>query len=164
MVSLSIFALRDVMRTVQKEFRTPFNSTSHTTPSTLADIQIILDYLESQYIQTHSPSRVNNDEATEARDLIHTGSDYPNQANAYRNFRYQEYTTQNLGISTADPSETNSEDDKSDDDEDDVENDHVELNGEVTFDDLLHDHEEYPDGDQGVDYFAMMSEMLEELS
>ena len=57
MVSVSIFALRDVIRKVQKEYMTPFNSKSHTSPSTAKDLQTLCDYLKNQQIQSYFPNR-----------------------------------------------------------------------------------------------------------
>lgn len=89
MVSVSIFALRDVIRKVQSEFQTPFNSVNHTSPSTATDIQVLCDYLESQCIQTYWPEREHGDDTMEARDLITVGSEYANKPAAFRNFVYQ---------------------------------------------------------------------------
>jgi hypothetical protein len=46
MISVSIFALRDVIRRVQLEYKIPHNSKSHSNPSTAKDIRAIRDYLE----------------------------------------------------------------------------------------------------------------------
>ena len=78
MVSVSIFALCDVIRKVQSEFQTPFNSINHTSPSTATDIQVLCDYLESQCIQTYWPEREHGNDTMEAHDLIAVGSEYAN--------------------------------------------------------------------------------------
>jgi hypothetical protein len=87
MVSVSIFALWEVIRQVQTHFKTPRNSNSHTSPSTEADVQIICDYLMANTIQSYTPSRLNNEWATPSRDPMVTGAVYATTTPAYRNFR-----------------------------------------------------------------------------
>ena len=89
---------------MQKEFVTPFNSISHTSPPAETDIKILCDYLEAQRLQTYHPERENNSSATEARDLIQGGSDYANTPSAYRNFTYTKYDYKNEGLPEAAPS------------------------------------------------------------
>ncbi|KAF8806609.1 hypothetical protein BYT27DRAFT_7224360 [Phlegmacium glaucopus] len=78
MVSVCIFALRDVIFKMQKY-------TSHTSPSTETDIKILCDYLEAQHLQTYYPECENNSSATKAQDLIQVGSEYANTSSAFQN-------------------------------------------------------------------------------
>lgn len=161
MVSVCIFALRDVIRKMQKEFVTPFNSISHTSPSTETDIKTIRNYLETQRLQTYHPERENNSSATESRDLIEAGSEYANTPSAFRNFTHTGYSYHNHGVPEAAPSlETNDDEDMGDDG-----NDYCELDGDeaVDFEDLLLDEEEFPLGSDVGDYLAMVHEVIDEL-
>jgi hypothetical protein len=83
MVSVCIFALRDVIRKMQKEFVTPFNGILHTSLSTETDIKIIRDYIEALCLQTYQLERENNSYAIEGRDLIQLGSGYSNMPSAF---------------------------------------------------------------------------------
>lgn len=85
--SVSIFALQEVIRQVKTHFKTPCNSNSHTSPSTEADVQIILDCLMANMIQSYTPSRLNNKWATPSWDLMVTGAVYAMTAPAYHNFQ-----------------------------------------------------------------------------
>jgi len=159
MVSVSIFALRDVIRTVQKEFQTPFNSGSHTSPSTEADIQVLRHYLESLNLQSYHPERENNDAATEVRDLIAVGSEYANKPAAFRNFTYTKSVMINHGLSEAAPRAALDTQDLTEEDttfDYDVGSDLM-----VEFDDLALDEDEYPGSG---DYVAMIHEVIDELS
>lgn len=176
MVSVSIFALRDVMKQVHGEFQTPFNSTSHTSPSTEFDIQVLLEYLEAQSIQTYFPDRENNSDSQESRDLLQSGSKYSNKASTYQTFLYSKVKTSfrpsesvpsNPDPTTAvvDDADTCEDDEaanvESEDDEEDEDED-TRLHAE--FEDLLLDQEEYPIGSNGRDYVAAMQEIVTELS
>ena len=101
MVSMSIFALCDVICTIQKEFQTPFNSGLHTSPLTKTDIQVLCHYLELKNLQTYHPERENNDAVTEVRDLIAIGSEYANKPAAFQNFTYTKFPMINHGLSEA---------------------------------------------------------------
>jgi len=83
MISVSIFALRDVIRQVQQNFKTPYNGKTHTSPSTVADISVVCNYLKTHKLQEYTPDRENNDLATPARDLMVTGAAYANTAGAF---------------------------------------------------------------------------------
>ena len=115
MVSVCIFSLREVIRKMQKEFVTPFNSTSHISPPTEADIKVLRDYLEALCLQTYHPERENNSSATEARDLIQGGSEYANTPSAHRNFTYTKYIYKNGGLPEAAPSSPRPENDLGED-------------------------------------------------
>ena len=86
MVSVSIFALRDVIRQVQTNFKTPHNGQSHTSPAIDADIALIRAYLKEQSIQTYTPQRRHNEMTLPARDLMATGATYATTSKAYCNF------------------------------------------------------------------------------
>jgi hypothetical protein len=100
MVSVSIFALRDVIRTVQKEYMAPFNSKSHTSPSTATDLQLLCDYLRKHLIQSYFPNHENNSDSVEARDLIQGGAAYADKPTAFQKFKHAKYNLKNLGVVT----------------------------------------------------------------
>lgn len=87
MVSVCIFTLRDVIRIMQKNFKTPHNGQSHTSPSCEKDIKKVIEYLELNTIQTYTPNQKGNDQAEPVRDLLADGLNYANTATAFRNFR-----------------------------------------------------------------------------
>ena len=162
MVSVSIFALRDVIRKVQSEFQTPFNSINHTSPSTTTDIQVLRDYLQSQHIQTYWPERENGDDIMEARDLIAVGSEYANKPAAFRNFTYTKVNATNGGVpevAVPDDHETQASNLEGDEDVYDFGSE----NG-LEFDDLSLDDEEFPLGSNAEDYISMVHEVVDELS
>lgn len=164
MVSVSIFALRDVIRKVQKEYMTPFNSKSHTSPSTAKDLQMLCDYLKNQQIQTCFPTRENNSDSIEARDLIQAGAAYANKPMAFQNFKHVKYNLKNLGIPDSTP-ESNSEV------EGEVgglsvvtEDSDIDLGSEsrTELDDLLLDEDEYPLQSDLGDYIATVENIIDE--
>jgi hypothetical protein len=158
MVSVSIFALRDVICTVQKEFQTPFNSGSHTSPLTETDIQVLRHYLESQNLQSYHPDRENNDAAIEVQDIA-VGSEYANKPAAFRNFTYTKFPMISHGLSEAAPPAALDTQELTQDDtafDYDVGSDLM-----VEFDDLTLDEDEYSGSG---DYVAMIHEVIDELS
>jgi len=160
MASMCIFALRDVIRKVQKEFQTPYNSNSHTSPSTETDIKVIREYLEAQHIQSYHPTCQNNEYATEAHDLIEIGSEYANTLSAFRNFIHTKYEFTNLGIpegATIHNTETSRDYENDDQDE-------INLGANIELDDLVIDDDEFPPGTELGDYVGMMHEVIDELS
>lgn len=162
MVSVSIFALRDVIRKVQSEFQTPFNSINHTSPSTATDIQALRDYLESQRIQTYWPEREHGDDIMEARDLMAVGSEYANKPAAFRNFTYTKISVKNGGVpEAAVPYDHDPEGSEIRGDEDEY--DFCSEKG-LEFDDLSLDDEEFPLGTNAEDYISMVHEVVDELS
>jgi hypothetical protein len=165
MVSVCIFVLRDVIRKMQQEFQTPFNSSSHTSPSTENDIKTLRDYLEAQGLQTYNPQRKNNTSAMEARDLIQAGSQYANTPSTFRNFRYTKFNIKNYGLLEATPPQS-TEVDADMDGVDNPEDDYCELDGNegVDFEDLLLDEDEFPLGSDVGDYIATVHEVIDELS
>jgi len=170
MVTVSIFALRDVIRKVQTEFLTPFNSKAHTTPSADADIKILCDYLEEQKIQTLFPARKDNDRAVEARDLMATGAEYANKPSAFRNFRYTKMPAVNHGLpeglhEAVRPAAEDPGEDNEDLDEDDGAHD-MGYNGQESMlsqEDIELDDEEYPAGTNLDTFIEMAHEIGDEL-
>lgn len=167
MVSVCIFVLRDLIRKMQQEFQTPFNSFAHSSPSTEKDIKTLCDYLEVQHLQTYDPQRESNTSATEARDLIQTGSEYVNTPTAFRNFKYTKFNIKNHGLLEATPSQST----EIDADVDNVEHLQVEYdfcemddNEAVDFEDLLLDEDKFPLGSDIGDYLATVHEVIDELS
>lgn len=170
MVSVSIFALRDVIRKVQTEYQTPFNSTSHTSPSTTADIEQLCQYLQAQNLQTYTPTRENNEAASPVRDLLATGAEYANKPSAFRNFRYARRSAKyKTPAEVVDPEEDQCDDEGADCDlghngrnslfAEDVEHDGNDF--PYTYDD-----DEYPavGGTDIADFVAMTREIVEELT
>ncbi|KAF8165833.1 hypothetical protein B0H34DRAFT_794172 [Crassisporium funariophilum] len=163
MVSVSIFALWDVIRKMQKEFGTPFNSTAHTSPATDDDIKTVCEYLKTHNIQSYVPTRHFNDKATEARDLLKAGAAYADRPSAFRNFTFTHFKTTNHGIQRESPEP--GEDDEEDVDVDgDTQGDTLDVIDpgselDADLDDLLLDDEEFPLGIMGDD-FSMVSEII----
>ena len=144
MVSISIFALRDVIRQVQINFKTPFNGKSHTSPAIDADISVIQAYLEEQEIQTYTPQRRNNEMTVPSRDLMAAGATYATTSKAYRNFysdnRKAHYRTSQQPIPTEHVHE--------DIDEEDLSPSAFDYGEDIVIDmmDLAMDVEEFPEG------------------
>ncbi|KDR67870.1 hypothetical protein GALMADRAFT_105505 [Galerina marginata CBS 339.88] len=161
MVSVCIFSLRDVIRKMQNEFVTPFNSTSHTSPSMQVDIQVVRDYLEALRLQVYYPERENNSSATEGRDLMQTGSGYANTPSAFRNFTHTKYSYENHGVPEAAPLAPQPE--TNDDNEEAEEDYEIDGRNAVDFEDLLLDEDEFPMGSDVGDYLAMVHEVIDEL-
>ncbi|KAF9475260.1 hypothetical protein BDN70DRAFT_915054 [Pholiota conissans] len=137
---------------VQQEFSTPFNSNSHTSPSMTTDVKVLCDYLQAQQLQEFQPTRENNDDAMEARDLIQAGATYANRPTAFRNFTYTKFKTR-INVADADNTEcvqqVSSVDELIDEliDSDDGPDFPQYLhpgNLAANFDELLHDEDEYP--------------------
>lgn len=165
MISVSIFALRDVIRKVQSEYQTPFNSISHTSPSAETDIKTLRSYLEHQKLQTYFPECENNQHAMEARDLMAVGAEYANKPAAFKNFTYTKYKTTNNGLSEAAPAAKDvGEDDAMLVDEDEVADFDLGSNPALEVDDLVLDDDEYPLGTDINDYIARTREIIEQLS
>ena len=159
MVTVSIFTLRDVIRRVQGQYKTPANSNHHTSPSTAEDLKDICDYLEQHKLQTFVPQRQHNKYAREARDLMAEGAAYANKANAFRNFQQDLRKATNKGAAEAAPhSDTESEDD------DEYANPDIGGAPDIDIDDLAMDEEEFPLGTDPSRFVAMAQEVIDELS
>ena len=162
MVSVSIFALCDVIQKVQSEFQTPFNSINHTSPSTTMDIQVLLDYLKSQCIQTYWLEHEHGDDIMEARDLMAVGSEYPNKPAAFWNFTYTKINATNSGVPEVEVS--HDPEAESSDLEDDADEYDFGFEKGLEFDDLSLDDEEFPLGTNMEDYISMVHKVVDELS
>lgn len=173
MVSVSIFALRDVIRRVQSEYATPFNSISHTNPATQTDHQNYCKYLKDLTLQQYTPERDNNQYAMPARELMSAGAQYANKPSAFRNFRYTAPDTQNFGVAEGAPAEETPEttEDTREGDGADFDLGHNGsqslLDEDANYEDefpFLFDEEEYPPGTDIGDYIAMTRDIIDELS
>jgi hypothetical protein len=154
MISVSIFALRDVIRHVQLEYKIPHNSKSHSNPSTAKDIRTIRDYLELHKLQSVYPERVDNDLVLTARDLMETGAAYTNTARAFKTFRPDNHKATNLGTThgSACPAEVDN------DEFADPNNYGQDL--DLNLGDLVLDEEEFPAGIDPSDFVAMATEAI----
>jgi hypothetical protein len=157
MISVSIFALRDVIRGVQLDSKIPFNGKSHTNPSTATDVQRIRDHLETNKIQMFWPERENNDCAVPVRDLMKAEAAYANTARAFETFRADTRKPSNLGTKHGGTAAS-------------AESDGVEEEGanfdnygedlELDLWDLALASEEFPAGIDPTDFVAMAREAL----
>jgi hypothetical protein len=162
MVTVSIFTLRDVIRQVQVSYKIPYNSTTHTSPSTNDDVRDIRDYLEKQTLQSYTPNRKGNEWASPARDLLSAGAAYANTAGAFNNFRRDTRQAVNHGTLHGNTIGTPS-DDADTIIEDDAD---IDLGGDMDLDvdDLAMDEEEFPVGIEVADFVAMTHEVVSELA
>jgi hypothetical protein len=161
MISVSIFALRDVIRQMQLAYKVPYNGKSHTSPSAAADIQDIRTYLETMKLQTYHPERENNKYATAVRDLMEVGAAYADTARAYKLFRADTRKATNSGTPNGIDGLSTQLIDMAVDDE--ADND---LGADLDLDmgDLAMDEEEFPPGTDITDVIHMAEEFIEELS
>lgn len=165
MVSVSIFALRDVIRKVRNDFQTPGNTTYHTSPATTQDIHNLRLYLERKNLQSYTPTRKGNDFATAARDLMIDGASYANTARAFNSFRADARKAENLGSTTKEMPPT-FEDPPDGSSQDSALESKIDLGcpTALELDDLTLDDEEYiPDLDQ-EDLQFITQEMIDVLS
>lgn len=140
---------------------TPFNSKSHTSPSTAADLQILCDYLKNQRIQSYFPNRENNSDSVEARDLIQGGAAYADKPMAFQNFKHVKYNLKNLGIATDSGSEGDNEAEGLDAV---TEDNNIDFGSDLRteLDDLLLDEDEYPLQSDLGDYISTVENVLDE--
>ncbi|KAH9484746.1 hypothetical protein JR316_0001646 [Psilocybe cubensis] len=139
MVSVCIFALRDVIRNVREEFSIPFNSIRHAMPSTSTDVNTIRTYLQAHRLQEFCPARENNAAAVEARDLMVIGAHYANKPNCVSADEAEDEEAQCSG------------------------NIDVGEDLETGLEDLLLDEEEYPEGLDAENVFAAVNEIINEM-
>ncbi|KAJ7054575.1 hypothetical protein C8F01DRAFT_995323 [Mycena amicta] len=174
MISVSIFALRNTIRQVQCDFNTSYNSKKHTNPSTEKDLAILREYLEKNTIQSYTPRRPGNNQATPARDLMAEGVKYANGANPLREFRADRRKARNFGVPKPEaapapvpiekiPQEVESED-ESEEDEDDVEEAGPESEDEIELDDLAMDEEEFPPSIDAQKYVSAVASIISQMS
>ncbi|KZT27989.1 hypothetical protein NEOLEDRAFT_1154640 [Neolentinus lepideus HHB14362 ss-1] len=99
MITMSIFALRDVIRHVKTNYKTPHNGRTHTSPDATHDINTIRGYLQREKLQSYAPDRNGNSAAVPCRDLMAEGVAYSNTARAYKVFRQDATKVRNYGVS-----------------------------------------------------------------
>ncbi|KAG6834995.1 hypothetical protein H0H93_005717 [Arthromyces matolae] len=170
MVTISIFALRDVIRKVQSEYNTPYNGTSHTSPCSKTDHANYSKYMKDHTLQSYTPTRPNNKYAIPARELIGVGAQYANKPSAFRNFRYDRRTAENLDVKEAGISPSLDVDSEEEEDFADCDLGHNGsrslLDEDLAFDKdnaFLFDDDEYPPGTDIADYISMTREIVDEL-
>lgn len=98
MVTVCIFELRNSMRTVQKAFSISSQSTSHTIPDMVKEVEILTEALREHNIQVYTIDRASNDTLSSTRDLLGEGSKYPNSRGASHTSRPDPRTPVNLGF------------------------------------------------------------------
>ncbi|KAJ6563464.1 hypothetical protein B0H10DRAFT_2239438 [Mycena sp. CBHHK59/15] len=134
MISVSIFALRDVIRRVQLDYKIPHNGETHTNPSKTEDVRAVRDYLELHKLQSFS---------------------YANTARAFKTFRPDTRRAVNLGTANglSNPVE---------DEEDDEIANHDNYGQDLDLDlgDLALDEEEFPARIEVSDFVAMATEAI----
>ncbi|KAI1783591.1 hypothetical protein LXA43DRAFT_320644 [Ganoderma leucocontextum] len=168
MVTVVIFVLRDIIRQVQRGYKTPHNGQSHTSPSAQTDITTILTYLKDHTIQEYTPGRAHNDSTLPARDLLVQGAQYPSTASAFKTFRpvYSDVSYK------AASSQTQAHDVESEDDDETAEViDPVatsqDFGASADMDELdmsdIFDDEELPPGMDTDDLVATVRELCDEL-
>lgn len=151
---MSIFALRDVIRRVQLDYKIPFNGKSHTNPSKAEDMQRLRNHLETYKLQSFWPEREHNDCAVPARDLMEAGAAYTNTARAFKTFRPDNRKASNFGTANGkQPSE-------SDEMEAEAHYDNFGEDLQLDLGDLALDEEEFPAGIDPSDFVAMATEAL----
>jgi hypothetical protein len=160
MVTVSIFALRDIIRRVQVSYKIPYNSISHTSPAANEDVQEIRDYLQKETLQAYTPNRKGNEHATPVHDLVSGGAAYANTAGAFNNFRRDTRNATNHGTAH---SSTNTDDISQTiaDEEADID---LGADTNLNVDDLTMDEEEFPVGTEIADFMSMTREFVCELS
>jgi hypothetical protein len=155
MISVSIFALRDVIRRVQSDYKIPHNGKSHSNPSKTEDIRRIRDHLEINKLQSFCPERENNDLAVPVQDLMETGAAYANTARAFQMFRPDDRKA-NLGTRNA----ASSTDDTIDEEEEVANYDNYGQDLDLDLGDLAMDDEEFPSSIDPSDFVVMATEAL----
>jgi hypothetical protein len=159
MVTVSIFTLRDLIQRVQEQYKTPFNSNSHTSPSTADNLKDLQDYLEQQELQSFQPTREHNKYVIPARNLMAVGAAYANKAGAFKNFRRDMRKATNKGVDKAAPSAEGAQSEEVDDMYHDLGDD-----ADLGINDLAMDKEEFPFGTDPTQFIAMTQEVINELS
>jgi hypothetical protein len=158
MISVSIFALRDVIRQVQLDYKVSYNSTSHTSPSTDADIKELRRYLQLQQLQAYNAQRENNTFTTPVRDLMETGAAYANTARAFKTFRADNRKAENHGTTNGPSTHKNHGPG------DEIADPDFDKDLDLDIGDLALDDEEFPAGTNPADIVAMAQEVIDELS
>ncbi|KAJ7064171.1 hypothetical protein C8F01DRAFT_984216 [Mycena amicta] len=165
MISVSIFTLRDTIRQVQSDFKTSYNGKTHTNPSTEKDLAILREYLQKSTVQTYTPRRAGNSQATPARDLMAEGVKYANGANPLREFRADRRKARNLGVpKPADAPAPVESEDESEGEEDNVEQAGPESEDDIELDDLAMDEEEFPPTIDAHKYVSAVASIISQMS
>ncbi|KAJ6580243.1 hypothetical protein B0H10DRAFT_2235434 [Mycena sp. CBHHK59/15] len=158
MISVSIFALREVIRRVQLDYKIPHNGETHTNPSKTEDVRAVRDYLELHKLQSFCPEHEDNDLVLPVRDLMEVGAAYANTARAFKTFRPDTRRAVNLGTANglSNPVE---------DEEDDEIANHDNYGQDLDLDlgDLALDEEEFAAGIEVSDFVAMATEAIMQL-
>jgi hypothetical protein len=154
MISVSIFALRDVIQHVQLDYKIPHNGKFHSNPSTAKDIHAIRDYLELHKLQSVYPERVDNDLALPACDLMETGAAYANTPRAFKTFHPDYRKATNLGTPHGSVHSAEVDNDKFTDP------DNYGQDFDLDLGDLALDEEEFPAGIDPSDFVAMATEAI----
>ncbi|KAF6745813.1 hypothetical protein DFP72DRAFT_992947 [Ephemerocybe angulata] len=165
-VSVCIFCLRDVIRQVQSNFKTPHNSKSHTSPSTEADLNTLQSHLESQAIQSYTPERPGNRGAVPARDLLAAGTASSNTPTAFKNYREdtQKADFKSTTAAPPTPNPTSDSDASEDEDEDDGNTNDFGSPSGFTEDDLGLDEDEFPIGSDPKEVVALVENLVDTLA
>lgn len=108
MVTVCIFQLRDIMRTVHLEFKIPKYGTKHADPSASTEISDLAKELQANKIQEYDPNRTSKASKTSVRDLIHRGTMYADTPKAFRQFGADPRRATNHGVPLRNDSETQS--------------------------------------------------------
>ncbi|KAJ7777513.1 hypothetical protein DFH07DRAFT_766283 [Mycena maculata] len=153
---ISIFTLRDTMRTVQKTFNITGYGECHTVPDMSKEIATLVDALQEEKVQEYVVNRPANDPTdptavTPVRDLLEEGSKYADTRSAFKTFTKEQRRAENLGFVAA---EASTQEGDGEEDEDSGEEDDYEVTGE----DLEMDDEE-PYADAAA-LFAAASEIV----
>ncbi|KAF5335492.1 hypothetical protein D9611_012206 [Ephemerocybe angulata] len=160
LVSVCLFALRDVIKQVQRSFKTPYNGKKHTSPSIQADVAKLRGHLETHTIQTFTPDRVGNEGAVPSRDLLAAGAAYANTASAFKNFRDTRRAANYAQGRSAEPAHRTEGDESESDSEDELE-DEVEMGTtEGELEDLVIGDDEFGNAREFIDILKGVMEKV----
>ncbi|KLO10215.1 hypothetical protein SCHPADRAFT_999732 [Schizopora paradoxa] len=90
MITLCIWALREVLRNVRLQYKARYNGKSHTSPDTQAEIAKLTQFLEAEKIQTFWPARPRNAQSVPVRDLIALGAAYFNSKSSFKQYHNED--------------------------------------------------------------------------
>ena len=71
---------------MNKEYKVPYNGTSHTSPNSRHDVEKLMDYLKANDIQTFTLNRPFQSETHQARDFFAEGTKYFDKADSFKTF------------------------------------------------------------------------------
>lgn len=98
MMSVIVWVLRDIIRTVQSTYGVTNLGTKHKTPDSSAEKAELAKKLGELCIQEYVMDREYRQFITPVRDLVHEGTEYLNTAKAYTQFRQDTRQAVNHGI------------------------------------------------------------------